>query len=99
MTTRQVSGSFRFSAEFPVFTLLSSLIFFSVYLVEYGKWDLRKGIENGHEQDLKLYMQQMLKRTVDGLQIRSTPEDPVTQLNVIIDMDGYGSRQASYPRG
>lgn len=72
---------------------------FPVYLLEYGKWDVRKAIEDGHEQELKLYIQQMLKRTADGMQIRSTPDQPVTQLNVITDMEGYGARQATYPKG
>ena len=68
-------------------------------MIEYGKWDLRRIGERQQEREMKLYMQQMLRRTIEGLQLRSTPEEPVTQLNVIIDMDGYSAQQASSPKG
>ncbi|CAG7831520.1 unnamed protein product [Allacma fusca] len=70
-----------------------------IWIAEFGKWDVRKIIESGPENEkiLRRYIQQFLKRAVESRSLKSTADIPVTEVNCIIDMEGYGSQQASSP--
>ena len=75
--------------------------FMTVWVSELGKWDTRKSADGGpeRERDYKKYLLQMLARCKDSVKLRSTEDNPVTDFNLIFDMDGFTMRQTGSPQG
>ncbi|CAG7835492.1 unnamed protein product [Allacma fusca] len=71
-----------------------------IWIAETGKWDARKIFDAGGEQleMLNKHIDQALYRFNKSLAIRSTPESPVTEGAVILDMEGYDMRQLGHSR-
>ncbi|CAG7835491.1 unnamed protein product [Allacma fusca] len=71
-----------------------------IWIAETGKWDARKIFDAGGEQlkMLNKHIDQALYRYNQSLSIRSTPESPVTEGVVLLDMEGYDMRQLGHTR-
>lgn len=70
-----------------------------IWVAEMGIWDTRKNVENGpeREKNFRKYVLQFLKRCQESTKLRSTPDNPVKEFNIIVDMAGYSIRQAGNP--
>ncbi|CAG7723444.1 unnamed protein product, partial [Allacma fusca] len=68
-----------------------------IWVAEMGKWDTRKSVESGplREKQFQKYVLQFLKRCQESVQLRSTPENPVKEFSIIVDMAGYNARQTA----
>ncbi|CAG7722082.1 unnamed protein product, partial [Allacma fusca] len=66
----------------------------------FGHWDVRKVTDQGtaKERQLRKYLQQMLARMIDSSQINSSDKEPVSEFNVLMDLEGYGYNQISSPK-
>ncbi|CAG7717740.1 unnamed protein product [Allacma fusca] len=67
-----------------------------VAVIPYGKWDVRKAIADGKKDIYLRYFDQMCERALDILKNinKNRPaEDPLSQLFVIWDLDGFSLRQ------
>ncbi|CAG7698269.1 unnamed protein product [Allacma fusca] len=70
-----------------------------VWVVEFGKWDLRSILERGEIWDklFDKYVDKFLWRLWKSLPIKATPEKPVKECVVIFDMEGYDLQQMNSP--
>ena len=75
--------------------------FSSVWVLEFGKWDIRKAVEQGEDYEAMLhkYIDQFICRIIKSIGDKATADGPVTQLVVIYDMEGLSSYQLASPRG
>ncbi|CAG7639384.1 unnamed protein product [Allacma fusca] len=71
-----------------------------VWVMEFGKWDVRGALEKGKdwESALDKHIDQWLYRMFNSSGLRATPEEPVNEIIDIHDMDGYNIRQINSPR-
>ena len=69
----------------------------SVWVVEFGKWDVRKIVEGGGQmaKDFDRYCNQAVWRVINSTTLRSTPDYPVSEYTGIVDFDGYSLQQLS----
>ncbi|CAG7784729.1 unnamed protein product, partial [Allacma fusca] len=70
-----------------------------IWVAEMGKWDPRKSVEAGPERkrNFQLYEIQFLARCIASAQWNSSEDNPRKEFNLILDMEGYSSRQISSP--
>ena len=63
-------------------------------MVPYGKWNVRKTIENGEKDDWLKYINKIFSSIVDLVEKKSQlPDKVVSQFCVIVDMEGFSMRQ------
>ena len=69
----------------------------TVWIVEFGKWDVRKIVEGGGQmaKDFDRYCNQAIWRLINSTTLRSTPDYPVSEYTGIVDFDGYSLQQLS----
>ncbi|ODN04859.1 SEC14-like protein 2 [Orchesella cincta] len=57
-----------------------------VVIIAFCHWDVRKGVEAGHAQEMIRHIDQALEIFEITMKQRSTPDKPVTQISLIFDM-------------
>ncbi|CAG7826571.1 unnamed protein product [Allacma fusca] len=70
-----------------------------IWVVEFGKWDLRSFLEKGEkwEKLVDRYVDKWLWRLYDSTYIKATKELPVKDGALIVDFEGFNYRQYSSP--
>ncbi|CAG7786330.1 unnamed protein product [Allacma fusca] len=65
-----------------------------IWVIEMGVWPTRDILEKGPEWEkaYSKYTNQILNRIFDSFKIRSTTENPVTEFNLIVDLDNFKIR-------
>ncbi|CAG7829652.1 unnamed protein product [Allacma fusca] len=62
-----------------------------IWVMEFGKWDVRGVVEKGGQdlKDLEKYMDQWVYRMMESMKIKSSPDNLVDEVIIIFDMDNY----------
>ena len=63
---------------------------YTVGIIPFGRWDVRKCVEDGHRDDYVKYNDHIYARLIESTQVS---ENSFTQFIVIFDMAGYSFRQ------
>ncbi|CAG7733278.1 unnamed protein product, partial [Allacma fusca] len=68
-----------------------------IWIVDMGIWPTRDILAKGPEweESYSKHVNQMIKRVYDSIRFRATPENPVTEFNIIVDLDNYTIRHFS----
>jgi hypothetical protein len=68
-----------------------------IWVLEFGKWDIRSLVEKREDliDDLKKHVDQWLYRMYKSTGTKATPENPVKDLIVILDTEGLDLHQVS----
>ena len=80
---------------------MGSESFFTVWVMEFGKWDIMEAIEQGEDYKamFQKYVNQFIYRIIKSIGDKATEEDPVSHLVIIYDMDGFSFNQLASPNG
>lgn len=79
----------------------SDLFLVSVWVVEFGRWDMKDVILKGEEseKELQKYIDWAIYKMIKSIGDKSTPENPVKEATLIFDMEGYNFEQLNTTEG
>ena len=92
----QITISVCYQGEFLIFSC-----FPTVWIVEFGKWDIKRILDKGGktQEEFYKYVDQWTYTILNSLGLKATPEEPVKECIVIFDMEGYSLEQLNSSKG
>ena len=70
----------------------------TVAVIPFGKWDVRKAVADGQKDVYLRYFDQLCEKALEIMKTRNKSRpanDPLTQMMVIFDLEGFSIRQIS----
>lgn len=69
--------------------------------MEYGRWDIKDIVLKGEEseKELEKYVDWMIYKFIKSAGDKATPENPVKEAILIVDMEGYNFDQLNANEG